>query len=73
MNLRKNTGPVEIPSDTNPFAKKHCKNEQSSEQVGTPISKPPKIPQKMNSKNEFKSPAEQIFTTKRQKKIEEER
>ena len=70
--LRKNNGPIEIPSDTNPFKKKHSKKENPS-QVGTPISKPPKMPQRLNSKNQLQSPAEQIFTTKRQKKQDEQK
>lgn len=67
MRLRKDTGPVDIPSDTNSMKNKRNKQEESSEQVGTPLNKPPKAPQKGNSKNVLQSPANQIFTTKRQR------
>jgi hypothetical protein len=72
MNLRKNTGPTEIPSDTNPFKREMKRYEDSSGQMGTPINKPPKVPQRITGNNVFQSPANQIFTTKRQKKQIEE-
>lgn len=72
MRLRKDTGPIEIPSDTNPVKSKKHKHEESAEQVGTPLNKPPKAPQKVNSKNVFQSPANHIFTTKRQRETEEQ-
>lgn len=65
-NLKKDLGPQEIPSDSNPF-KRSQRQENSQEQIGTPINKPPKVPQRMSSKNAFQSPANQIFTTKRQR------
>lgn len=75
MKLRKNTGPVEIPSDTNPFKKRAHKGEESVEGIGTPNSRPPKAPNpKGSTKLALESPAHQIFTTKRQKKqLEEEK
>ena len=66
MKLKKNTGPVEIPSDSNPFSRKKSRQEESTEGVGTPINRPPKVPYKNNTKFALASPAHQIFTTKRQ-------
>jgi len=73
MKLRKDTGPMEIPSDTNPLHKKKSRQEDSIEGIGTPNSRPPKVPNhKPNTKITLASPAHQIFTTKRQKKELEE-
>lgn len=71
MKLRKNTGPVDIPSDSNPFSKKKSRQEELNESLGTPLNRPPKVPNKNNSKLGLISPAHQIFTTKRQKKQQE--
>lgn len=71
MNLVKNSGPHEIPSDSNPH-KRRIINDDSSDITGTPISKPPKGPSKMQSKNIYKSPAHQIFRTSKQKQQEKE-
>lgn len=70
MNLIKNPGPQEIPSDTNPMKGKREVEIESVEMIGTPLNKPPRVPPKINSKNSFQSPAQQIFKTAKQKQKE---
>jgi hypothetical protein len=72
MNLKKKIGPMEIPSDSNPFKRDNRRHEESSGQIGTPINRPPKVPNRLNSKTVFQSPANQIFITKRQRQQMEE-
>ena len=70
MHLIKDAGPHEIPSDSNPYKNKKNYGEDSVEMTGTPISRPPKVPSKLNTKNNFQSPAQQIFKTSKQKQKE---
>jgi len=70
LNLIRNSGPHEIPSDSNPYNRRNA-NDESSEITGTPISRPPKAPSKMHSKNMYKSPAHQIFKTSKQREKEQ--
>jgi hypothetical protein len=72
MNLKKKTGPMEIPSDSNPFKKDNRRYEESSGHIGTPINRPPKVPNRLNAKTVLQSPANQIFITKRQRQQMEE-
>ena len=67
MHLVKDTGPHEIPSDSNSHKNKRNFVEESVEMTGTPISRPPKAPSKYNSKIMFQSPAHHIFKTSKQK------
>lgn len=64
MRLVKDSGPQDVPSDTNPFTKARGSND-AVDMMGTPISKPPKVPPRVNMKNVFKSPANEIFKTKK--------
>ena len=68
MELVRDSGPQEIPSDTNPFVKRHATLDDVSKNTGTPVSKPPKVPPRVNMKNVFKSPVNEIFKTSKQKK-----
>ena len=61
MQLVKDVGPMDVPSDSNPFTKKRVSIEEPSEIVGTPVCKPPKVPPRVNMNNVFKSPANEIF------------
>ena len=67
MNLIKKNGPLEIPSDTNPFKNKRNAHDESADVSEISTNKPPKVPSKLNSNNIFQSPAQQIFRTSKQK------